>query len=139
MHAPVQAFEQQFDHFEAHAGTAKRQTLGAKQEHGANGFPRERFANPHRVRQNQVALQQSCVFNGDANVGEFSETSGDAVDRFVVRDELFDVGSGLEHVGAGFNGQCHRMVFSSDAHHVGDSEWLTNQDRIQAWIHGCHL
>ncbi len=75
------------------AAEALCQCIAAQQQHAARFRFTERRADTAGVRADKIYLQLADLLAGDANAGEFSEASVDAVSGLARRDEFVHHGA----------------------------------------------
>ena len=90
MHASVEHLEQHLRETGTDARAARRERVGAKQQHRADDVYRQRIANAGGVAPDEVALECLELGHRDADRREIAEAGVHAVDRRVAGGELRD-------------------------------------------------
>ena len=89
----VQQVAKAFCHYRAGTGKSLRQDIGAQQHQGAHFGLAEGFADPGGVAAHEIVLERGNLIMTDMNVGQLSETGGDAVHHALFFDDRFDYGT----------------------------------------------
>ena len=101
MDAGVQKIAEQFHHQRSYTRKAARQGVGAEQEHSTCFRFAEGLADSAGVAAHKVQLQLARLSRLDAFGGERSETRRNAIDDFLLSNELLDQRARLPHGNSG--------------------------------------
>ncbi len=80
------------------AGVAFGKHVGADQHHGAHNLARERLADAHAVRADDIALELVELVARDAHIGEQPHAGIDRINGIVAGGEAIDERSGTIHL-----------------------------------------
>ena len=89
---PIDQRLESVDHRAANARETAAETEQLEQDHQSDDVARERFSEPARMRQDQVALEFGQPVARDSRVGEKPEAGVDPVDGLAARDDPLDRG-----------------------------------------------
>ncbi len=101
MDAVVEQCHQELNHLDTNATVAVGERLCPQQQHGTHHFRGERSAHPHRVGDDQVALQLLHIFRRDPHIRQLPEAGRDPVHSASLSHDLLDIGAALENARAG--------------------------------------
>src|SRR5262249_40885360 len=90
VHTVVEHLGKQLDDLPTDSAEAQRQHVSPEQHHCAHLRFRKRPANSARVTTDKVQLELPQFVLWHSNIREFTETSVDAVNHGVARNDLFD-------------------------------------------------
>src|SRR5206468_3685946 len=132
VHTAVEHFAKQLDDIPTDSTEAERQHVRPEQHHCAHLRCRKWLANSTGMTTNKVQLKLPQFILRHSNIGEFTETCVDSVNRAVARDDLFDNFARSSDARTRCWRDCNMLVTNCDCSDLLQGECLTVQLHLRS-------